>query len=177
MVDHATVSTVGVVRDGRIHTLFTAMFSHHTLGHLAANMLTLYFFGGEIVALLGARRFLQLYLGGGLVSSLCQVSWPVIAPQLNIPGKYRNHPAQPSLGASGAVNSVVAFSIMAAPARMIYVYFFLPIPSALLGCLFLGKDLAGLYYGDTSIGNAAHLGGSFYGALAWMMMRRRPFHY
>ena len=40
-----------------------------------------------------------------------------------------------------------------------------------------GKDLAGLYYGDSAHGNAAHLGGALYGAAAWFLLRRRPFHY
>ena len=40
-----------------------------------------------------------------------------------------------------------------------------------------GKDLAGLYYGDTAHGSAAHIGGALYGAAAWAILRRRPFHY
>ncbi len=40
-----------------------------------------------------------------------------------------------------------------------------------------GKDLAGLYYGDTAHGSAAHVGGALYGAAAWAILRRRPFHY
>jgi membrane associated rhomboid family serine protease len=47
MVENFTVSGVGVVEHGRIHTLFTAMFSHQSFTHLLVNCVTLYFFGAE----------------------------------------------------------------------------------------------------------------------------------
>lgn len=47
MIDHFTVSAVGVLEQGRIHTLFTAMFSHQSFTHLLVNCVTLYFFGAE----------------------------------------------------------------------------------------------------------------------------------
>ena len=47
MIEHFTVSAVGVLEQGRIHTLFTAMFSHQSFTHLLVNCVTLYFFGAE----------------------------------------------------------------------------------------------------------------------------------
>ena len=85
--------------------------------------------------------YLPTLAHSGNSCALVQVAWPVIAPRLNIPGKYRNRPSQPGLGASGAVNAVVALSILAAPSRTVLLYFFVPIPSAALGCLFLGEPL------------------------------------
>ncbi len=40
-------------------------------GHLAMNMITLYFFGMEAALLLGARYFLNLYILGGSLSGVC----------------------------------------------------------------------------------------------------------
>ena len=53
--------------------------------------------------LLGARRFLNLYLSGGVVSSLCCVAWPYVAPKLDIPASYRVSKYTMALGASGAL--------------------------------------------------------------------------
>ena len=52
--------------------------------------------------LLGARKFLALYLTGGLASSLCCVAWPYVAPKLDIPASYRVSKWTAALGASGA---------------------------------------------------------------------------
>jgi membrane associated rhomboid family serine protease len=70
MVDNFTVSAAGLLQEYRLHTLFTAMFSHKDFGHLLMNVVTLYFFGMEAAVILGARRFLSLYFTSGVVSSL-----------------------------------------------------------------------------------------------------------
>ncbi|KAM3570111.1 hypothetical protein VYU27_007808 [Nannochloropsis oceanica] len=173
MVEHFTVSAVGVLEQGRFHTLFTAMFSHQSFTHLLVNCVTLYFFGAEAAVLLGARRFVNLYFAGGLASSLGCVLWPFVAPKLHIPASYRVSKHTVALGASGAVNALVAWSIFMFPTRMVYLYLVLPVPAALLGVLFLAKDLSGLYQGGSGEANAGHLGGAVVGAAYYFVTRGR----
>lgn len=134
MIDNFTVSAVGLLEEGRAHTLVTSMFSHRcvpaflyicthaylfrlthhstplpppplrhhsSFGHLLVNAITLYFFGAEAAILLGVRKFVALYLTGGLASSLCCVAWPYVAPKLDIPASYRVSKWTVALGASG----------------------------------------------------------------------------
>ena len=52
--------------------------------------------------------------------------------------------APASLGASGAVNSIIAMSVMMMPHRKIYLYGILPLESWVFGAMFLLRDYAGL---------------------------------
>ena len=56
---------------------------------------------------------------------------------------------------------------------MVYVYMVLPVPAALVGVLFLVKDLSGLYSGGGAEANAGHLGGAVIGATYFLMTRGR----
>jgi membrane associated rhomboid family serine protease len=97
LLENFTVSSNGVLRDFRIHTIITAAFSHSDIWHVGTNMLAVYFFGKQALSMLGGPRFAVLYLGGGLVSSLSQVLWPVIAPR-GTPTKYRTSKYSSALG-------------------------------------------------------------------------------
>jgi len=175
MRDHFTLSADGVLRKLRFHTMATSMFSHADFGHLLFNMITLYFFGREAIMVLGAKSFLKLYTFGGLASSACHLAWSTLGPLTNVPGSFMIGPYQKSLGASGAVNAVILWSTLMFPTRTVLIYFVLPVPAALLGLMFVGKDLYGLYNGSSGIANAAHLGGAAYGTLFYLMARRRFF--
>ncbi|NBE54817.1 rhomboid family intramembrane serine protease [Streptomyces boluensis] len=85
------------VAHGEWYRLFTAMFLHEQIWHIAFNMLGLWWLGGPLEAALGRVRYLALYLLSGLAGSALTY---LIAP-----------PVQPSLGASGAV-----FGLMGATA-------------------------------------------------------------
>ena len=75
------ISAAGVVKEGRVHTIVTSIFSHYDPVHLGANMGYLLFFGKELLPVLGRARFLGLFLGAGVVSSIAQVAWPFVAPE------------------------------------------------------------------------------------------------
>jgi membrane associated rhomboid family serine protease len=171
MMNNFTVSVNGVFNELKLHTILTSTFSHNDVFHLVANMFTLYFFGTESLAILGLNQFLKLYLGGGILSSLCYITWPFFTPR-DWPARYSTSKYAPALGASGAVSGVVLFNILMFPTRMVYIYMILPVPAALFGVAYIGKDLHELYKGSHGIGNAAHLGGAFYGALYYYLRRR-----
>lgn len=174
MTKHFTVSSRGVLNQGLLHTLFTSTISHYDGWHLFANCFTLYFFGGNILAALGLRKFMSLYVGGGIFASLSQVVWPFVTPR-SWPAYLRGDKYSQALGASGSVSAVVATSVFMFPTQLIYVYGIFPVPAALFGLFYISKDLIGLFQGGSGVGNAAHLGGAAYGAafLFMLKMRRR----
>lgn len=171
MVENFTVSSVGFFGHKKFHTLLTACFSHMDIWHMAFNMFTLYSFGQSALMVLGAPRFLALYLGGGVVSSLCQIIWPYFIPE-HWPARRNFSPYAIGLGASGAVNAVVAWTIFTFPRQLILLYGIVPIPAALFGLAFIAMDGYSLYEGSGQVGNAAHLGGAAFGALMFGVFRR-----
>lgn len=166
-----TLTANGVLNHGRFHTLITSTFSHKDFYHFLFNMLALYSFGANTIHTLGLPRFMVLYFGGGIISSACQMLWPKLIPA-DWPARRNFNPYMPSLGASGAVNAVVAWNILTFPASKIYFYGILPIPAALFGLAYIASDAYNLYQGDSRIGNAAHLGGAAFGAAMFLVTRR-----
>jgi membrane associated rhomboid family serine protease len=174
MFKNFTMSSDGVIHQHRYHTLLTSMFSHKDIFHLSSNMITFYFFSTNVLYSLGSQRFIQLYIGGGLFSGLTLILWPYSVPR-TWPARYKVNTYSPALGASGAVNAIVMYSILSAPREIILVNFLLPLPAALFGGLFILKDSYELYHGGGNIGNAAHLGGAFFGASVFALKRFRRF--
>lgn len=80
---------VAGVYHGEYHRLFTAMFLHYGIVHLALNMWALWLFGRYLEAALGPLRYLALYLLSGLSG--------------NVAAYLFSNPAAVTVGASGAV--------------------------------------------------------------------------
>jgi len=181
MVRHFTLSSDDVFR--RPHTLATSFFSHRDGWHLLGNMMTLFFFGPEVVYAIGARAFLSLYLGAGGLSGACQVGTDLATARNS---SYWHKKPSRYLGASGAVNAPVVWSVLLNPWRLIFVFaefIPLPLPAILYGGAFVAKDVAALvnvripYLSDrfngTNVAHGAHVAGAAYGALHYFLFRGR----
>lgn len=158
------------VADGRnLHGLFTSMFLHGGVLHLAGNMLFLWIFGDNLEEDLGHLGFLMFYIASGLGAGLIHV---IAAPASTIP----------TVGASGAIAGVMGgYLLMYPKARVdvlfIFVIFFKiwPIPAWIMLGIWFGLQLFNGVGADASTGGVAywaHAGGFVVGLLlvipAWM---------
>jgi membrane associated rhomboid family serine protease len=140
-------------------TLVTYMFLHGGLGHVAFNMLALYFFGSRVELRLGSRHFIWLYLISGIAGGLLSL---VFTPRAAI------------IGASGAVFGVSFAFAYFWPRDRIYIWGVLPIEARWLVIIYAAIDIFGGITGARSgIAHFAHLGG-YVGAwlYLWWMNRR-----
>ena len=101
--------------------IFTYMFLHGNFLHIFFNMLAVFWFGIAIERKMGSKEFLLFYL---LCGTLAGLAMGIAYYLLGIDA--------PIIGASGALYAVLfAFAILY-PDSTIYLYFVLPIPSAIL---------------------------------------------
>lgn len=155
------------IKAGYYWTLLTAAFSHENPFHLVFNMMVLFSFGGLLEKFFGMRRFLTLYLGAALFSSImhCATSAFLIHKM-----------DTNALGASGALTAVLMVFAMVWPKQKILLFGLIPVPALLgVGGLVL-LDIWGLVAqtrgGGLPIGHSAHLGGSVFGfCYFWFAVR------
>jgi membrane associated rhomboid family serine protease len=157
-----------------ILTIFTSMFMHGSILHLAGNMLFLWIFGNNVEDAMGHARFVVFYLVGGLAAVALQV---IASPNA----------AVPTIGASGAVAAVLGGYILLYPrARvitLIFIIFFftiLELPAMLiLGFWFLEQIAFGFYEvanpagGGGGVAYFAHIGGFLFGLAAIKLFAQR----
>jgi membrane associated rhomboid family serine protease len=162
-----------ITRGQDLYTLFTSMFLHGGWGHLLGNMLFLWIFADNIEAIVGSRRFLFLYLLGGLLAHALHIFF---YPDSGIP----------TVGASGAISAVMGAYIVMFPTSRVKVLFFI-IPFRVPAFIFLGiwiflqinSGLETLNYAEANVGVAywAHIGGFIYGLVQGLIFRphlKRP---
>jgi len=98
---------------GEVVTVFTSMFMHANLLHLAGNMWFLWIFGDNVEDALGHWRYLLFYALGGIAAAATQVLTNVASPI-------------PMVGASGAIAAVTGAYMVLYPRAPILI--FNPIP-------------------------------------------------
>jgi membrane associated rhomboid family serine protease len=136
-------------------TVFTAMWLHGGIWHILGNMITLQFFGSYLTKLVGNRKFLTVYLIGGIAGNLLFV---LLAP-----------PMVTAIGASGAVFAVGGALAIMRPKVPVFV-FPIPAPIPLIGAVIGGFIILSFIPG---IAWEAHLGGLVVGLIAGWFFRRR----
>jgi membrane associated rhomboid family serine protease len=143
-----------VAKHGEIHRLITGGWVHKDVMHLAFNMFTLYFFAEQTARVLGAPRFVILY-----VSAVVAAFVPTVV-------RHRGNPGYNSLGASGAVAAVMFSAILLHPKLRLQLMF-LPVPVS--GIVFAGCYLAYSAYrswsGSDGVNHGAHFSGAVYGSV------------
>jgi membrane associated rhomboid family serine protease len=152
-------------------TIFTAMFMHGGVLHIAGNMLFLWIFGNNIEDAMGRLKFILFYLAGGVIASLAQY---IMGPNEVVP----------TLGASGAIAAVLGgYALLYPRARvvtLIFIVFFVTVitlPALLvLGFWFVLQLLDAAsqpFGGGGGVAYFAHIGGFIFGLLVIKLLANR----
>ena len=141
MAGHGAMFAPFVVLGGEYYRLFTAMFLHFGVSHLANNMLVLLVLGEKMETVLGHIKYLILYVASGVAANVISMAVQESAGRAVV-----------SAGASGAIFGVVGgliYVVAVNHGRMI------GLTNRQLGLMVLLT----LYHGFTSAGvdNAAHI--------------------
>lgn len=140
------------VREKTWYELLTSGFLHANLGHLFVNMFTLYFFGPVMERVMGGEYFLGLYLTGLIVAGIPSVI------------KYKDDPNYATLGASGAVGSVLFAFIFLFPMEGIMLMLIpIPIPAFVFAILYLIYSMYASKQARGKINHEAHVAGALWG--------------
>jgi rhomboid protease GluP len=139
-----------VIYSGYYYQLFTSMFVHANIAHIAGNMLFLLIFGLRSEEMFSLPEYLSIYFIGGLAGNLLSLLIPNMV----------------SVGASGAI-----FAIFGATA----VYARRSVSQSIIGALIYAFFLL-LISSGPGVNIFAHIGGLFAGLLIGYVLatRRKP---
>ena len=138
-------------------TIFTSIFTHLEFYHIFGNMLTLFFFGRFLSQLMGDKKFLIIYFGGGLLGNIIYL---LVA--------FLTQSYIPVLGASGAVFALMGALLVLTPRIRVYIYFLIPLPLWAV-MIFISIPLSFM----PGVAWEAHLGGLLFGlGYGWYFKRQ-----
>ena len=150
---------------GKVWQLITFQFLHMAPWpwHVLLNCVALYFLGRPVEEVLGAKRFLIVYLLSGVLGGLVQVASTMILPR---------HMDVPVVGASAGICGIVAIYCTLYPMRELTTWaYFIPITlrAWYLFVFLAALSLFGTFIPFDGIAHGAHLGGL---ALGWFYVKK-----
>lgn len=158
MLQHGAMFAPFVVEGGEYYRLFTSIFMHFGIRHIANNMLVLFVLGDNMERALGSIKYLIFYL-------LCGVGANIVSMYLGL-----NDPVQAvGAGASGAIFGVIGgllYAVLVNKGRL----------EDLNTRQLVAVIVFSLYFGFTSTGvdNVAHVSGLVIGIVLAAVMYRKP---
>lgn len=157
MYDHGAMYPTALLADHEWYRLFTSVFIHFGIRHVANNMLILFFLGDNLERALGHVKYVILYLLCGLGGNICSMWYMLRSQDYAVSG-----------GASGAIFGVIGaliYIVVRNRGRL----------EDLSANRLIFMAVLSLYYGFTSTGvdNMAHVGGLASGFLLAMLLYRK----
>ena len=119
-------------------SLLFSTFSHQSFNHLLVNMIALWSFAQPLVGILSPGYFLAMYMSAGVTASMGSLLWTLLAKK-GMTGV--------SLGASGAIYSLLSILTLLAPESKLVLFFlpFLQVKAMYAVPSILALDVVGLF--------------------------------
>jgi membrane associated rhomboid family serine protease len=151
-----------ILQNKEWYRMITGGFVHGGLGHLAFNMITLYYFGPYLEAQIGSLAFLVVYFGAELAAHGLTLLL------------HKDTPGNSDVGASGAISGLVFSFCLFQPFASIYLFFAIGIPAWLFAFSFVGFSVWAMRKRESAamggIAHEAHLGGAIGGLVFTLLM-------
>jgi membrane associated rhomboid family serine protease len=118
---------------GRIWTVFTGLFLHADVVHLAGNMIFLYVFGNTLENELKAKKTLLAFFVGGTLAFLL--------------GVFFYDPSALLIGASAAIFTLTAVVMLVKPLKFSIIFL---MPQGLVAIIYFAYNVLAVYIGEQS---------------------------
>jgi len=163
LIDKLAFKPHRVLKHGELYRLVSGGFVHGSMGHLAFNMITLFFFGPALEVRLGSGLFLVIFFGAELSAHLL-TTW-----------MHRDSVSYSAVGASGAISGVLFSFSLFYPLEKIYLFLIpIGIPAWIFATGFVVFSAVAMRRkGDTrggGIAHEAHLGGALGGLILTLIV-------
>ena len=147
-------------------TIVTYMFTHVDFFHILFNLLFLYWFGQLIMEYLGSKKFVNIYVLGGIAGGITYLLIYNLLPF------YRAEvPVSVLLGASAGVSAIIVAAATLSPNHSFFLMFIGPVKIKYIAIFWVVfKSFAGLD-GPNAGGELAHLGGALLGFMYIIQLR------